>query len=123
MSPDTCITYKRPKTLQGWLANYKFLGKTKNNNKYGGQSKRCGKCSLCGGIRNFKNMVKETNKINNKYNTIIRLKQDLNCKNYGIYQAQCRNCQMSYVGQTKTSFTKRWTQHRSKWNKLLEGNV
>ena len=30
---------------------------------------------------------------------------------------------MSYVGQTKTSFTKRWTQHRSKWNKLLEGNV
>ena len=119
ISPNTSITYKRPKTLQGWLTNYKDLGKCNKINQQG-QSARCKKCSLCGGLKKFNNIVKEANKIITKYNKIIPLKENLNCKNYGIYQANCKRCSMSYIGQTKTNFTTRWTQHRSKWNKLLQ---
>ena len=46
------------------------------------------------------------------------LKQKLNCKNYGIYVAECKNCDMQYVGQTINKFSVRWTAHRSNWNKF-----
>ena len=73
-----------------------------------------------GGLEKFKNknMVNETNKTTTKDGKIIWIKEQLNCRNYGIYQANCRICMKSYVGQTKTTFTKRWTQHRSKWKQL-----
>ena len=34
----------------------------------------------------------------------LNLKQKLNCKNYEIYVAECKNCNMQYVGQTKNKF-------------------
>ena len=67
-------------------------------------------------------MVKETNKTVTKDGNIILIKEELNCKCYGIYQAKCRTCNNIYIGQTKTTFTKRWTQHRSKWNQLITNN-
>ena len=118
LSPNTCVTYKRPKTIQGWLTNYKKISRTNGTEKEKGYSSRCGKCSLCGGLRNFKNMVKETDRTTTKEGKVILIKQGLNCKNYGIYQAECLFCAQKYIGQTKTSFTKRWTQHRNKWKNL-----
>ena len=119
-SPKTCITYKRPRTIQGWLTNYKKLSKEKEQKKQQQKgSYRCGKCSLCGGIKRFKNMVKETDKTKTPDGKTILLKNRLNCKNYGIYRANCNYCKHKYIGQTKTSFTKRWNQHRAKWKELI----
>ena len=48
-------------------------------------------------------MVQHTEVIrcNTKY---LNLKQKLNCKNYEIYMAEYKNCNMQYVGQTKNKF-------------------
>ena len=61
-------------------------------------------------------MVQHTEVIrcNTKY---LNLKQKLNCKNYEIYMAEYKNCNMQYVGQTKNKFSVRWTEHRPNWNK------
>ena len=68
-------------------------------------------------------MVNETNEITTKKNTIIKLKQELNCKNYGIYAAQCLLCNQIYVGQTINSFHQRWNGHRQDWdNQIKNGN-
>ena len=47
----------------------------------------------------------------------IKLKSNLNCKSSGIYVALCTNCDSNYVGQTKNSFSIRWSAHRAIWNK------
>ena len=62
-------------------------------------------------------MVQHTKIIrcNTKY---LNLKQKLNCKNYGVYVAECKNCNMHYLGQTKSKFSVRWIAHRSNWNKF-----
>ena len=39
-----------------------------------------------------------------KTNRLVQLNQPLNCKNYGIYVANCVNCNAQYVGQTKINF-------------------
>ena len=48
----------------------------------------------------------------------LNLKLKLNCKNYGIYVAECKNCNMQYVEQTKNKFSVCWTAHRSNWDKF-----
>ena len=75
------------------------------------------KCALCGNHGQHKNMVldKEVLTIQGK---TIKLKSNLNCKSFGIYVAVCTNCDSNYVGQTKNSFSNRWTAHRANWNKL-----
>ena len=118
LSPNTCITYKRPINIQGHLTNYRQT--SKNQNQERNETSRCGKCSLCGGRRGFINMVLESNNTKDKYGKLIQIKRKLNCLNYGIYQAICKKCNKSYIGQTKTTFKDRWTQHRSKWNKLIK---
>ena len=79
------------------------------------------KCGLCGHFGGLKNMVKECSIIKCNKET-IKLKKKLNCRNYGIYAAECRLCPNYYVGQTKNKFSKRWTTHRSTWNKLINNN-
>ena len=37
--------------------------------------------------------------------------------------AQCSTCQETYVGQTVTSFSKRWTSHRFTWKKMADGTL
>ena len=54
-------------------------------------------------------------KSNNKTIQNIKIKQQLNCKNYGIYAATCNICKNLYIGQTMNSFTKRWNAHRNIW--------
>ena len=48
----------------------------------------------------------------------LNLKQKFNCKNYRIYVAECKNCDMQYVGQTINKFSVRLTVHRSNWKKI-----
>ena len=114
------ITYARPSTLSGILTNYKTISQNKESrlNKKG-YSKGCGRCGLCGSIKGFENMIENTDHIRTKEGKIFKLKQELCCKDYGIYVAQCHICEDTYTGQTVTSFSERWTSHRYTWNKII----
>ena len=46
-----------------------------------------------------------------------KLNQSLTCSDFGIYVATCVICHEQYVGQTSNKFSKRWSAHRSSWNK------
>ena len=121
--PNTLIAYTKPMTFRSHLTNYKGIakgfGRTSNED---GKSFRCGKCGLCGGYPGFENMVKETKVITSNRNT-FQLKQDLCCQNFGIYAALCRICEAIYVGQTCTSFKKRWGTHRATWRKMCSSGL
>ena len=45
----------------------------------------------------------------------MKIKQNFNCKNYGIYAATCNFCKDIYIGQTMNNFAKRWNAHRNIW--------
>ena len=51
-------------------------------------------------------------------NGIRPLTQKLNCKDYGIYAACCKNCDNYQDDQTMTSVSQLWTKHRVLWNKF-----
>ena len=101
------ITFSRPPTLSKILTNYKTISQNQTKTKNIGCSKGCGKCALCGNFKGFETMVTTTDKIKTKDGRIFKLKQELDCKDFGIYVAQCTTCQETYVGQTVTSFSKR----------------
>ena len=117
---NTQIAYARPPTIGSLLINYrKITQATKEIKK--GESKQCKKCGLCGNYGNLKNMVWETKKIKTK-NEKITLKQNLNCKDNGIYGAKCKICDDFYVGQTVTKFSTRWNGHRKAWDNMSKNN-
>ena len=103
------------------LINHKQLAFQTNHDRP--VSFPCGNCALCGNYGQHINVVQHTEvtRCNTKY---LNLKQKLNCKNYGIYVAQCKNCNMQYVGQSKNKFFVGCTAHRSNWNnfKFEENN-
>ena len=113
--------YKNSPTLAAKLINYKNLaqnvldGSTKDRKTW---SLPCGKCALCGNHGNHSNMVPTIYTIKSNTGREFKLLQNLNCKNYGIYAAQCKLCKEHYVGQTINTFSKRWTAHHSIWNKF-----
>ena len=47
----------------------------------------------------------------------FKLNPSLTCADFGIYVATCVICHEQYVGQTSNKFSKRWSAHRSNWNK------
>ena len=57
----------------------------------------CGKCMLCDRNGN-KGMVKITDSLKLKIGKLIKLKKKLNCKNFGIYAAECMECNEYYAG-------------------------
>ena len=63
-------------------------------------------------------MIDENSYIKTNENRIVNIKPKLNCKNYGIYSAQCTICKEIYVGQTKNSFNLRWNAQRNNWKKF-----
>ena len=65
-------------------------------------------------------MVMETSEIQTKDGNRIPLKHTLNCRNYGIYAAQCVTCGEFYVGQTINAFHQRWTGHRNSWKNQIQ---
>ena len=64
-------------------------------------------------------MVVATSTISAKQGKTIQIKAALNCKDHGIYAAQCKICSEFYVGQTKNPFATRWSSHRHCWNKMI----
>ena len=121
ISSNTQITFSRPPTIGSLLTNYRKISqeeKNKNECKTGA-SKKCGRCGLCGNFGKMENMVLETKKIKTKSGRKISLKQNLNCRHYGIYAAKCKQCGDLYVGQTINKFSQRWNGHRKIWKELL----
>ena len=83
------------------------------------KSSGCGRCGLCGKFGTLENMVANTNVITTLHGKTINLKQHLTCRDYGIYSAQCIVCKDIYIGQTCTSFSKRWNLHRQDWKTMI----
>ena len=51
-----------------------------------------------------------------------KLKQKLDCKDYRIYCTTCIQCGANYIGQTVTSFAKRWNSHRTTWKNNIKSD-
>ncbi|CAK8679938.1 unnamed protein product [Clavelina lepadiformis] len=76
----------------------------------------CGSCALCGNYGGHtKSMVPSVNSFTAESKR-VSLSAPLNCSDYGIYVAVCKNCRAAYVGKTRESFSSRWNQHRMDWN-------
>ena len=117
--PQAMVTFRRPPTLGNLLTNYKNIAMDRNKNYNNiAKSSGCGRCGLCGNFGSLLNMVKNTNITTTSKGTTIKLKQHLTCRSYGIYSAQCLICKEIYIGQTCTTFAKRWNLHRQDWKKM-----
>ena len=116
LNPEACVTYRRPQTLAQQLTRYKTIS-YKPNTSYDGASKPCGHCSLCGKHGNHTSMVNDARTITAEGGKVFEIWTKLNCSNWGIYAAMCKICQKLYVGQTATTFSKRWSQHRTIWKR------
>ena len=114
LNPKASITYKRPQTISQHLTKYKSIAHT-SNPSHEGLSKPCGRCSLCGNHGHSINMVNVTKVIKSIKGRPFHITKVLTCADWGIYAATCVICKEMYVGQTSTSFSKRWCQHRSVW--------
>ena len=107
LQSNVMLAYKRPQTLGNFVTRYKKLSFGLLEGKDGGISGPCGKCALCGNHGSHNSMVPLMKHLRTP-NGVRPLTQKLNCKDYGIYAACCKNCDNYYVGQTMTSF----------WNKF-----
>ena len=116
LNPLSVIVYKKPPTLRTILTNYKSIALHSNTNIKAGFCKPCGKCALCGNHGPHKNMVRSTNAVISVNGVSYKIKQQLNCTNFGIYAAQCKLCSNYYIGQSKNRFSLRWNGHRHTWN-------
>jgi len=115
--PKAMITYKRPTTIGQKLTNYKDLALNKTRKQTKGGSRPCEHCALCGCYgKNNKSMVPNVSQLLTK-NKTFKLNQTLTCAGFGIYVATCVIYHEQYVGQTSNKFSKRWSAHRSNWNK------
>ena len=120
LAPNAIVSFCKPPTLGNRLLNYKKIShQSQSSGTIEAQfkSSRCNRCGLCGKY-GLKNMVIQTNHIQLRNGIQIYLKQNLNCKDYGIYIARCLKCQDYYTGQTKNSFSRRWNHHRAMWKKM-----
>ena len=109
------ITYRRPQTLGQQLTKYKSLALNEKAVSNEG-SCQCSHCSLCGNHGKGANMVvcAKSIRINSKE---FKIQRTLTCADWGIYAAVCKICDAVYVGQTSTSFSKRFNSHRHIWKK------
>jgi hypothetical protein len=116
LNPKALITYKRPQTLSQQLTNYKALAH-KSTSIPTGSSKPCDHCSLCGKHGRNANMVENINEVTSESGKCFNILTRLTCADWGIYAATCKICKKKYVGQTMTTFSKRWCQHRTIWKR------
>ena len=84
-------------------------------------SKPCGRCLTCGNRKSdgvdCRSMVNYANEIELNTGKKVKLKFNLDCKEAGIYGAQCTTCNEWYVGQTATSFSTCFNGHRRVWKR------
>ena len=65
-----------------------------------------------------------TNSILSTQNTLVPLKENLNCQSERIvYAIKCSNCKAMYVGETSRKLRERFTEHRSNINTKKSGPV
>ena len=89
LQPHNKVTYKKTLCLPSLLLYFKSLSVNIDKPNKGGSSEPCGHCTLCGNHGQHRNsMVMPTNIIKTN-NETIKLKQNLTCRNYGIYAAEC----------------------------------
>ena len=111
------ITYKRPTTTGQKLTNYKDLVFNKTRKQTKGGLRPCERCALSGCYgKNNKSTVSNVSQLLTKTKT-FPLNQSLTCSDFGICVATCVIGHEQYVGQTCNKFSKRWSAHRSNWNK------
>ena len=125
LSPLTSIVYKRPPSLTTILCNYKTLSHAQENTTVGCYP--CGHCTLCGcrsirGNRPVCAVATSQQIISFNTKTKFIIKQRITCQDFGIYVVTCRLCNHQYVGQTITTFSTRWAQHRTNWNNKNNNN-
>ena len=117
LNPKAMISYKRPTTIGQKLTNYEDLALNKTRKQTKGGSRPCEHCALCRCYgKNNKSMVPNVSQLLTK-TTTFKLNQSLTCADFDIYVATCVICHAQYVGQTSNKFSKRWSAHRSNWNK------
>ena len=114
LQSSVILAYKRPQTLGNFVTCYKNLSSGPLEGKDGSISGPSNKCALCGNHGSHNSMVPLIKDIRTP-NGVRPLIQKLNCKDYGIYAACCKNCDNYYVDQTMTSFSQHWTQHQVLW--------
>ena len=127
LKPAAVVTFKKPANLSTHLIHFrKLCHKRASNEHTHDHSPACGKCSLCSSWGPYNiNMVYESPNIENKITKQqFNIRNNLNCRNFGIYAAICKQCPAIYVGQTVTPFKDRWSKHRSDWkNNWINKNV
>ena len=117
--------YKRPAQLRTKIPAFhynKILNPSKNDAEGAGKSSPCGNCKCCGTHGGVISMVPDSAVAYTTNNKTVNLKQQLTCKDAGIYQLRCKTCIANnasktgtYVGMTKVSFNKRMSGHRSEF--------
>ena len=115
--------YKRPPQLRTKIKAFhynKILNPSRNDAEGAGKSSPCGNCKCCGSYGAVTSMVKESAVAYSTTKETVNLKQQLTCKDAGIYQLRCKACIANnvskigtYVGMTCTSFNKRMSGHRT----------
>jgi len=111
------ITYKRLTIIGQKLTNSKDLALNKTRMQSKGGSRPCEHCALCGCYgKNNKSMVPQVSQLLTKTKT-FKLNQSLTYADFGIYVKTYAICHEQFVGQTSNKFSKRWSAHRSNWNK------
>ena len=111
LNPKAMITFKRPITLAGLLTNYRTIAHGIPSDT---GSRPCNHCALCGHYGK-KRMVNNAKTITSSSGKVFHIKQNLTCKDFGVYVATCKLCPSQYVGQTVKSFSTRWSGHRAVW--------
>ena len=111
LQSNVMLAYQRPQTLGNFVTCYRKLLFGPHEGNDGGISGPCSKCALCGNHDAHNSMVQLMKYIRTP-NGERRCTQKLNCKDYGIYAAHCKNYDNYYVGQTMTYFSQRWAKHR-----------
>ena len=91
LQSSVIVAHQRPQTLGNFVNCYKKLSFGPLVGKDAGISGPCGKCALCGNHRSHNSMVPLMKHIRTP-NGVRSLTQKLNCKDYGVYAACCKNC-------------------------------
>ena len=100
------ISFKKPKALKNLLLRHKRTALTKNideifkenedenNSRSSGCSQPCKKCSICGNWGSYLNRpcVYLRKALKAEDGKLIKLTENLNCQNFGIYVLTCRLC-------------------------------
>ena len=101
------ILFRRPKNLKDILVRSKFKHPEQSQPKGCAPCKK-NRCINCKHVKDTKSFRSITTNCN------FKIFHDVNCKSdWVIYLMECKNCNLQYVGKSKTPFNIRLNNHRS----------